>query len=67
MYKDVKFALMKSGELMIKAADGQTFELHLHNVEFDDEKELIILDAGNETYWIDGNQVVYMWIHRAKE
>ncbi len=67
MYKQVKELLKKSGELMIKVSDGQTFELHLHNVKFDDEAELIELDAGVETYWINGNEVVYMWVHRVKE
>ncbi len=67
MYKNVKEALLKVGELMIKVSDGQKFELHIHNVKFHDDKELIELDAGHETYWINGNEVVYMWIHRVKE
>ena len=67
MYKQVKSTLVKVGELMIKTADGQTFELHLHNTKFDDASQVITLDAGNETYWINGDQVVYMWIHRVKE
>jgi hypothetical protein len=67
MYKNVKNALQKSGELMIKAADGQTFELHLHNVTFDDANELVVLDAGTETYWIKGQDIIYMWVHRVKE
>ena len=67
MYQSVKQTLKEAGELMVKVSDGQTFELHLHNTEFDDRKELIKLDAGTETYWINGNEIVYMWVHRVKE
>lgn len=67
MYKNVKETLKKVGELMIKVSDGQTFELHLHNTKFDDEGEIVEIDAGAETYWINGNEVIYMWVHRVKE
>jgi len=67
MYDQIKQTLSRVGELMIKVSDGQTFELHLHNVEFDDQSQMITLDAGTETYWINADQVVYMWIHRVKE
>ncbi len=67
MYQQVKDTLKKCGELMIKTSDGQKFELHLHNAKFHDRDKLIELDAGQESYWIDGQQVVYMWIHRTKE
>ncbi len=68
MYKLVKGTLQKTGELMIKMSDGETFELHLHNIKFHDDKELIEIDGGDETYWLNGNEVIYMWIHRhAKE
>ncbi len=67
MYKQVKATLQKVGELMIKVSDGQKFELHLHNTTFHDNSGLIELNAGAETYWIAGDQVVYMWIHRVKD
>lgn len=67
MYKKLKEALQKSGELMIKTSEGTKFELHLHNVKFHDESDLIEIDAGHETYWLDGNEVVYFWVHRVKE
>lgn len=67
LYKQVKKALKASGELMIQMADGKTFELHIHNTTFDDASSLIELDAAIEKYWLDGNQVIYMWIHRAKD
>lgn len=65
MYDHVKKSLNKNGELMIKMSEGQTFELHLHNCSFDDENRLIEIDAGDETYWLNGDDVSYMWIHRS--
>ena len=67
MYQKVKETLQSVGELMVKVSDGAKFELHLHNAKFHDKTEMIELDAGNETYWINGNEIVYMWIHRVKE
>ncbi len=67
MYNTVKSALLKNGELMIKASDGTKFELHLHNTKFHDDNKIIELDAGLETYWIAGEQIIYFWIHRVKE
>lgn len=67
MYQNVKKKLKETGELMIKTSNGDKFELHLHNVKFDDQKKIITIDAGTETYWINGNEVSYMWIHRVKE
>ena len=42
------------------------FELHLHNVSFDDKNEVIEIDAGSETYWINGNDIMYCWIHKVE-
>lgn len=67
MYKNVKDLLKKSGEVMVKVSDGQKFELHLHNTTFDDTTSMITLDAGSETYWINGNEIIYAWVHRVKE
>ena len=64
MYKFTKTKLKTVGELMIKTADGVEFELHLHNVSFDDKNEVIEIDAGSETYWIKGNDIIYCWIHK---
>lgn len=66
MYRQVKQMLQKTGELMIRMSDGQDFELHLHNVKFLDANKLIEIDAGAETYWLNGEEVIYMWIHRVK-
>lgn len=65
MYEDVKNLLKEAGEVMITVADGKKFELHLHNVTFDDTNKRIKIEGANETYWIDGNQIVYYWIHKA--
>lgn len=68
VYKTVKRKLKETGELMIQVADGATFELHTHNTKFDDVRKLIEIDGGNEVYWLNGDEVVYMWIHKhAKE
>ena len=67
MYEQVKSLLQKAGELMIRVADGETFELHLHNTKFDDQKKAIILETGVETYWINADQVVFVWLHRKKK
>ncbi len=67
MYKLVKENLQKSGEVMIKTSDGDKFELHLHNTRFDDENEVVIIDAATQTYWISGKEIVYMWIHKVKD
>ncbi len=67
MYKQVKKALQDNGELMIMVSDGKKFELHLHNVKFDDANQLIFIDGGKEHYWINGEQVVYYWIHKEIE
>ena len=67
VYEFIKKHVAGSGELMVKVADGQKFELHIHNTKFDEKEKMIVLDAGAETYWINPDQIVYMWIHRVKE
>ncbi len=67
MYEFVKKTLKEVGELMIKTSEGTMFELHIHNVSFDDQNKLIIIETGVEKYWIDGNQIAYVWIHRKKD
>ena len=64
MYQFTKTKLKTVGELMIKTADGVEFELHLHNVTFDDKNEVVEIDAGSETYWINGKEIAYCWTHR---
>ena len=66
MQEKIKKILEKSGELMIKVSDGQTFELHLHNTTFEDDN-IIVVDTGTEKYWIVADEVVYFWIHKKKD
>lgn len=63
-YQALKNSLAKNGEVMIKLDTGDKIELHTHNVRFEDSTEEIIIDAGDETYWIGADRVSYYWIHR---
>ncbi len=63
-FESIKSSVEKNGEVMIKLGSGEEFELHKHNVKFDDNTQEIILDASSETFWIDVNSVSYYWIHR---
>ena len=63
-YDNVKNCLEKNGEVMIKLDAGDKIELHKHNVTFSDSTQEIVVDAGTETIWIDGNKIAYYWIHK---
>jgi len=63
--KTIKQALDEKGELMIKTDSGEVFELHKHNVTFEESAGLIHIDGGDELYWIDASKVEYYWIHKA--
>lgn len=63
-YNALKQALNTNGELMIKTDNGDKFELHKHNVTFNDSKKEIVVDGAVETFWIDANKVSYYWIHK---
>lgn len=63
-YESLKKAIVEFGEVMVKMGSEDIFELHKHNTKFDDITKTIILDAGNETYWIDVNHIEYYWIHK---
>lgn len=64
MYQTVQNKLKEAGELMIQMSDGKEFELHLHNVNFDDNDNTITIEAADKTFWLDGNEIIYCWIHR---
>ena len=64
MFQFIQNKLKTAGELMIKTGDGVEFELHLHNVTFDNKNEVIEINAGSETYWINPKEIIYCWIHR---
>ncbi|MEM0476565.1 MAG: hypothetical protein QW367_02925 [Candidatus Aenigmatarchaeota archaeon] len=67
-YEALKRAVEEFGEVMIKTDSGDTFELHKHNVTFDDTTKTIRIDAVSEIFWIDAEKIEYYWIHKkAKE
>ncbi|MEM4311203.1 MAG: hypothetical protein QXX95_02300 [Nitrososphaerales archaeon] len=67
-YNSLKKALEENGELMVKTDSGDQFELHKHNVTFDDTTKSIRIDGAAEIYWIDSTKIEYYWIHKkAKE
>ncbi len=66
MYRYVKSKLNEAGEIMVMLSNGTKFELHLHNTRFDDKAHLIEINTGVELYWINGDEIIYSWIHREK-
>ena len=66
--KQFKEILDEMGELMLMTDTGEKFELHKHNVKFDEQKDAIVIDASSETFWLDPAKIAYYWIHKeAKE
>lgn len=63
-YELIKKALDEKGELMIKSDTGEKFELHKHNVTYDDENKMIKIDAANQIFWVDPEKISYYWIHK---
>lgn len=63
-YDSIKSSVEKNGETMIRLGTGEKIELHKHNVEFEDSKKEIIVDAGTEKIWIPADTVAYYWIHK---
>jgi hypothetical protein len=62
-YEALKNSIGKN-EVMIKLDTGDQIELYTHNVKFDDSTQEIVIDAGDETYWIGSDRVSYYWIRR---
>lgn len=54
--------LKENGELMIRI-DGTVLEIHLHNTKYE-EPDVLIVEGGNEKYWIFGDSIQYVWLHR---
>ena len=63
-YEFIKNALEKKGELMIKTDNGEKFELHKHNVKFNDDNKIIEIDGGDQVFWLDSKKIAYYWIHK---
>lgn len=55
-------ALDEKGEVMVETASGETYELHKHNVEFEDEP-YVKVEADGALHWIDTTFVERYWIH----
>ncbi|MEM5802054.1 MAG: hypothetical protein QXQ18_01575 [Candidatus Aenigmatarchaeota archaeon] len=67
-YNALKKALEENGELMLVTDSGSKFEIHKHNVTFDDKTKMIKIDAADEIFWLDTGKIEYYWVHkRAKE
>ena len=64
IYELVKERVLNDGELMVKTETGDTFELHRHNTEWDDENGIIKINGSDETIWIVGEKIEQWWIHR---
>ena len=45
-YESIKSSVEKNGEVMIRLGTGEEFELHKHNIKFDDNTKEIIVDEG---------------------
>lgn len=58
----------QKGELMVMSDNGEKFELHKHNVKFDDSSDLIEIDGGTKKFWLIPLKISYYWIHdKAKD
>jgi hypothetical protein len=56
------------GELMVMSDSGEKFELHKHNVRFDEKSDLIEIDGGTKRFWLLPSKIAYYWIHdKARE
>jgi hypothetical protein len=64
MYDNVKQKLHDAGEVMVLMDSGEEHELHLHNATFNDQDQLIKVDAADEIHWIAGDKIERYWIHK---
>jgi hypothetical protein len=62
--KQFKEKLNKVGELMIMTDTGEKFELHKHNVQFNENEKVIEIDAASQTYWVSPEKIAYSWVHK---
>lgn len=63
-FEQLQQALEEKGELMVKSDTGEKFELHKHNVRFDEKSKMIEIDSGDKTFWLVPEKISYMWIHK---
>lgn len=62
-YNTVKSELNSAGEILIVTDAGQSFEIHLDDIEFDDESECFRWDNGDERYVLSGDSVESIQVH----
>lgn len=55
--------LNEKGELMVMSDTGEKFELHKHNVKFDQSSDLIEIDGGTKKFWLIPSKIAYYWTH----
>ena len=48
-YEALKASVAKNGEVMIRLDTGEKIELHIHNVQFDDATNEVVVDAASQT------------------
>ncbi|MBE3577799.1 MAG: hypothetical protein IMX00_08920 [Limnochordales bacterium] len=59
----VQEQLKRWGEVMIRTASGEEFELHLGDTTIDLEKRLISFKTTDAEYFIDGDSVERVMVH----
>jgi hypothetical protein len=58
----------QKGELMVMSDTGEKFELHKHNVKFDESADLVEVDGGTKKFWLIPSKIAYFWTHdKARE
>ncbi|KFM20389.1 hypothetical protein AAA799P11_00136 [Marine Group I thaumarchaeote SCGC AAA799-P11] len=58
----------EKGELMVMSDTGEKFELHKHNVKFDESSDLVEIDGGTKKFWLIPSKIAYYWTHdKARE
>jgi len=58
----------EKGELMVMSDTGEKFELHKHNVKFNESSDLVEVDGGTKKFWLIPSKIAYFWTHdKARE
>lgn len=66
--KQIQTLLDEKGELMVMSDTGEKFELHKHNVDFDESSDTIEIDGGTKKFWLIPSKIAYYWTHdKARE
>lgn len=55
--------LQRHGELMVRV-DGEVYEIHLHNTNYEPGVDALVVDSGDGRYWIFGDAIQAVWFHR---